>query len=77
MAVGRAQSATVLATVHVRAGEPRGLQLAHSAVTAVNKLSSMRARTRLVPLVAALEARSGADARQLARMTRQVAATRV
>ncbi|MDQ4032991.1 MAG: hypothetical protein M3332_12285, partial [Actinomycetota bacterium] len=66
-----------LAVIHVRAGEPRGLKLAHGAVTAVNTLSSKRARTRLVPLVAALEARPGADARQLARMARQVATARV
>ncbi len=65
------------ATVHVRAGEPRGLALAHSAITAASKLSSMRARQRLEPLATALEGRSGADAHQLARMARQVATTRV
>jgi hypothetical protein len=53
------------------------LQLAHSAVTAAAKLGSMRARHRLEPLAAALETRPGSDARQLARMARQVAATRV
>ncbi|MDQ4033777.1 MAG: hypothetical protein M3332_16670, partial [Actinomycetota bacterium] len=61
---------------HVRAGEPRGLQLAHSAVVGAAKLNSIRARKRLEPLVAALEARPGPDARQLARMARQVATTR-
>ena len=65
------------ATVHVRAGEPRGLALAHGAITAASKLSSMRARQRLEPLATALEGRSGADAHQLARMARQVATTRV
>ncbi|MCA1673498.1 MAG: hypothetical protein LC799_15305, partial [Actinobacteria bacterium] len=65
------------ATVHVRAGEPGGLQLAHSAVTAAAKLGSVRARRRLEPLAAALETRPGSDARQLARMARQVATTRV
>ena len=73
----RTQSAIVLATIHVRAGEPRGLQLAHGAVTSAGKLTSVRARQRLVPLAEALEARRGSDAEQLARMARQVAATRV
>ena len=73
----RTQSAIVLATVHVGAGEPRELQLAHSAVTATGKLTSVRARQRLVPLADALEARRGSDAEQLARMARQVTATRV
>lgn len=63
--------------MHVRAGEPRGLQLAHGAITAVTKLSSVRARWRLEPLVAALESRPGSDYRQLSQMARQVAATRV
>jgi len=75
--VGRTQSAVVLAEIHVGAGEPGGLQLAHSAITAAAKLTSTRARRRLAPLVTALEARSGADARQLARMARQVATTRL
>ena len=74
--VGRTHSGVVLATVHVRAGEPRGLQLAHSAITAAGKLTSARVRRRLEPLVTALEARSGADAGQLARMARQVTTTR-
>ena len=75
--VGRTHSAVVLATIHVRAGEPRGLQLAHGAVTSAGKLTSVRARQRLVPLAEALAARRGSDAEQLARMARQVAATRV
>ena len=74
--VSRTQSAIVLATIHVRAGEPRGLALAHSAVTSAGRLTSVRARRRLEPLVAALEARRGSDAEQLARMARQVATTR-
>jgi len=74
--VGRTQSAVVLATIHVRAGEPRGLQLAHGAITSAARLTSARVRKRLEPLVAALEARRGSDAEQLARMARQVAATR-
>jgi hypothetical protein len=48
-----------LATIHVQAGEPRGLELAHRAITAVDELRSVRARDRLVPLVAALETRPG------------------
>jgi hypothetical protein len=65
----------VLAIIHVRTGERRGLQLAHDAITAVTQLSSVRARRRLEPLVAALESRLGSDHRQLSRMARQVAAT--
>ncbi len=75
--VNRTLSGVVLATVHVRAGEPPGLQLAHGAVVGAAKLSSARVRTCVGPLAAALEARPGADARELARMARQVAATRV
>ncbi len=74
----RTISGILLATVHVRAGERDGLQLAHGAITKVTKLSSVRAREQyLTPLAAALEARPGSDAQQLARMTRQVIATRV
>ena len=69
-------SGIVLATIHVRGGEPRGLKLAHHAVTAVTRLSSMHARQRLEPLAAALAARPGSDYRELARMARQVASTR-
>jgi len=66
----------LLATVHVRAGERDGLQLAHGAIMKVTKLSSARARQQyLAPLAIALEARPGSDAKQLARMTRQVIAT--
>jgi len=70
----RTETGIVLATIHVKAGEPRGLQLAHDTVTAVSRLSSGRLRRQLVPLAAALEARPGSDARELARMARQVAA---
>lgn len=66
----------LLATVHVRAGEHDALPLTHAAITKVTKLSSVRARQQyLTPLAIALEARSGSDAKQLARMTRQVIAT--
>ncbi len=66
----------MLATIHVRAGEPRGLQMAHNAVTAATKLTSVRTRRQLEPLMAALAARRGPDAELLARMARQVATTR-
>jgi len=72
----RTYSRVVLATIHVRAGEPRGLALAHSAITSAAKLTSARVRRRLEPLAAALETRRGSDPRELARMARQVAATR-
>ncbi|MGH3799399.1 MAG: hypothetical protein ACRDTD_04545 [Pseudonocardiaceae bacterium] len=75
--VGHAMSGIVLATVHVRAGEPGGLPLAHGAITAVTKISSVRARRRLEPLAAALEARPGCDERDLAWTTRQVTSARV
>lgn len=68
------------ATIHVQAGEPRGLGMAHDAVTAVSRLHSQRAGERLVPLADALDSRPdsrpGSDYRDLARMARKVAATR-
>ncbi len=72
-----ATAVIVLAELHVRTGEPRGLQLAHRAVTTVAQLHSVPTRQQLEPLVAALDARTGSDARELARMARQVAAARV
>jgi len=74
--VGHTHSGVLLATIHVRAGEPDGLRMAHSAVTAAARLTSVRVCRRLEPLAAALEARPGSDYRELARMARQVAATR-
>ena len=74
--VGHTQSGIVLATVHVRAGEPDGLPLAHGVITAVTKLSSVRARRRLEPLAAALETRPGTDTKDLAPMARQVTSAR-
>jgi hypothetical protein len=71
--VGHAKSSIVLATVHVRAGEPSGLPLVHGAITSVRKLSSVEVRRRLQPLAAALKARPGRDAQDLARMARQAA----
>jgi hypothetical protein len=75
-AISRTQSGILLATIHVTAGEPDGLRLAHNAITSVPKLSSVRARRYLEPLIAALEARPGSDTKELGRMARQVAATR-
>jgi tetratricopeptide (TPR) repeat protein len=71
-----ASTRILLATIHVRAGEPRGPQLAHNAITAATKLSSDRVRKRLLPLADELDARPSSDHRELARMARQVAATR-
>ncbi|MGH3902121.1 MAG: helix-turn-helix domain-containing protein [Pseudonocardiaceae bacterium] len=72
--VGCTHSGIVLATIHVRAGEPGALALAHGAIKAVGKLSSVRTRTKLEPLAIELAARPGSDAKELARITRQVAA---
>ncbi len=68
----------LLAEVQVRAGEPRGLILARQAIAGVSTLQSVDVRRqRLIPLAAALEARPGTDTRELARIARQVAATRI
>ncbi|MGH3569109.1 MAG: hypothetical protein ACRDRH_24410 [Pseudonocardia sp.] len=72
----RTGAAILLATIHLRAGDGDGLQLARGAITGATKLSSVRIRRRLEPLVAALEARPGKDHRELARTARQVVATR-
>jgi transcriptional regulator with XRE-family HTH domain len=75
--LGHAQSGIVLATVYVRAGEPAGLPMAHSVITAVRKLSSVRTRRQLPPLVAALQTRPGRDAQDLARLAQQTTSTLV
>ena len=74
---GRTTAGILLATIHIRAGESDGFQLAHEAITATMKLSSVRVRRRLEPLAAVLDARPSSDARDLARTARQVAATRI
>ncbi|MGH3940290.1 MAG: hypothetical protein ACRDTG_16990 [Pseudonocardiaceae bacterium] len=66
----------MLATIHVKAGERSGLQLAHQAITAATRLSSVRVRNQLIPLADALATRPGSDAAELARSARQVATTR-
>jgi hypothetical protein len=60
----------------VQAGDSRGLQLAHTAITAATKLSSVRVRHRLLPLADELGTRRGSDYQELARMARWVAAAR-
>ncbi len=65
------------ATIYVQTGEPRGLDMAKSAIAATAPLRSLRARERLVPLADVLDARSSSDARELARMARQVAGSLV
>ncbi|MCA1704722.1 MAG: hypothetical protein LC808_16245, partial [Actinobacteria bacterium] len=74
--LGRTHSSVVLATIHVRAGDSNSLSLAHNAISRAGKLSSIRARRRLKPLASALDTWSNSDAWDLARMARQVAATR-
>ncbi|MGH3913226.1 MAG: hypothetical protein ACRDTC_07435, partial [Pseudonocardiaceae bacterium] len=74
--ISRTLTGTVLATIHVKAGERNGLRLAHHTITMVAQLSSVRVRRQLVPLANALAARPGSDAAELTRMARQVAATR-
>ena len=70
------QASTTLATIHLAAGEPDGLRLAHDAITGVAQLHSQRARVRLTPLIKALDSRPSPDSRQLAQMARQVSASR-
>ncbi|MGH3869964.1 MAG: helix-turn-helix domain-containing protein [Pseudonocardiaceae bacterium] len=77
--VGRARPVGVFArvlraTIYVQAGEPRGRQMAKSAIDAVAPLYSVRARERLQPLIAALEARPSSDHRDLAQLARKVVA---
>ncbi|MGH3993362.1 MAG: hypothetical protein ACRDSN_12985 [Pseudonocardiaceae bacterium] len=70
----RTRSGIVLATVYVAGGEPKGLTMAKTVIDAVARLDSPRTRRQLVPLADALAARPGADACELARMARKVAA---
>jgi hypothetical protein len=71
----RTMTELLIAEIHLRAGEPRGLTLAQHAIDTVSTLQSVVARReRLIPLAAALESRPGSDRRELARMAREVAA---
>jgi hypothetical protein len=75
---GRTMTQLLLAEVHVRAGESQGLTLAHHAIEEMRTVRSVAIRRqRLIPLAIALDARAGSDTRELARMARQVATTRV
>ncbi len=67
----------LLAEIHIRTREPRGLTLAHHAINEVSTLQSVAARQRLVPLAAALQARPGSDTQELARVARKITATRI
>ncbi|MGH3720721.1 MAG: helix-turn-helix domain-containing protein [Pseudonocardiaceae bacterium] len=74
---GRIEAELILAEVHVLAGEPRGLILAHHAINEVRTLHSVAARReRLIPLATALETRPTPDTRDLAHTARQIATTR-
>jgi hypothetical protein len=66
------QASTMLAEIHVRAGEPDGPRLAEQAIRDVSELRSVRARVKLAPLADALQARPAG--RELARHARRVAA---
>lgn len=77
---GRIQAELALAEVYVRAWEPCGLALARQAIDAVSTLQSAAVRQeRLVPLVAALEleTRPGSEAKELTRIARRIATTRM
>ncbi len=68
----------ILAEVHVRAGEPRGLTLARHAIDEVSTLQSIAVRReRLLPLATALQARPNSDTQELAQLARKIAATRI
>jgi tetratricopeptide (TPR) repeat protein len=74
----RTTAELLLAEIHVRAGEPQGLTLARHAIDEVSTLHSIAARReRLIPLATALETRPSTDTRELARIARQVAETRI
>lgn len=62
-----------LARLHVVAGEPKALRLSKKAIDGVAEFGSARARDRLRPLVAALDARRDAPSRDLAEHGRRVA----
>ncbi|MBV8539329.1 MAG: hypothetical protein JO063_12715 [Pseudonocardiales bacterium] len=75
---GRIEAELLHAEVHIRAGEPHGLTLAHHAINEVRTLHSVAIRReRLIPLATALETRPSTDTRDLARTARQIATTRI
>ncbi|MGH3828558.1 MAG: helix-turn-helix domain-containing protein [Pseudonocardiaceae bacterium] len=73
---GHTVAELLLAEIHVRAGDPQGVTLAHQAIEKVRTLKSIAARRDwLIPLATALQARPGADTQELARTARQIATT--
>ncbi|MBV8539957.1 MAG: hypothetical protein JO364_06275 [Pseudonocardiales bacterium] len=75
---GHTLAELLLAEIHIRAGEPRGLVLAHQAIEKVSTLQSVAARREwLTPLATALQARPGTDTQELARTARQIATTQI
>jgi hypothetical protein len=69
----RVNAELLLAEIHLRGGEPRGLPLARRAIDAVRTVHSVAVRReRLLPLAVALETRPGSDARELARLARTI-----
>ncbi|MGH3868245.1 MAG: hypothetical protein ACRDQ4_19430 [Pseudonocardiaceae bacterium] len=74
----RTTAELILAEVHVRAGEPRGLVLARQAIDGVSTLHSVAVRRRrLIPLATALEARTSSDTRELAQLARKIATAQI
>ncbi|MGH3828222.1 MAG: helix-turn-helix domain-containing protein [Pseudonocardiaceae bacterium] len=75
---GRTMAELLLADLHIRAGDPQGLTLAHQAIENVSTLHSVAVqREWLIPLATALEARPGTDTQELARTARQIATTQI
>ncbi|MGH3722382.1 MAG: helix-turn-helix domain-containing protein [Pseudonocardiaceae bacterium] len=73
---GHTLAELLLAEIHIRTGDPRGLTLAHQAIEKVSTLQSIAARREwLTPLATALETRPGTDTQDLARTARQIATT--
>ncbi|MGH3722167.1 MAG: hypothetical protein ACRDRI_25675, partial [Pseudonocardiaceae bacterium] len=74
----RTMAQLLRAEIHIRAGEPQGLILAHHAINEVRTLHSVAARQeRLIPLATALEARPGTDNQDLARTARLITTARI
>jgi transcriptional regulator with XRE-family HTH domain len=69
-------SDTVLATIHVQAGEQDSPMLAHRAIKSVASVRSARARMNINSLIEALESRPKAEYRELAVLARKIAANR-
>ncbi|MBV8541783.1 MAG: hypothetical protein JO364_21260 [Pseudonocardiales bacterium] len=73
---GHTVAELLLAEIHIRNGEPRGLTPAHQAIEKVSTLQSIAARREwLMPLATTLETRPGTDTQELARTARQITTT--